>query len=74
MVKVKGLTVESIKDGKRNVVVSLAADTKAEVDACGSSGENVLGLNATDVIVLGSTVLCADGSFGLINSSGQWSW
>lgn len=74
MVKVKGLTVESMENGKRNVVVSLAADTSAEVDACGASGENVKGLNADDVIVLGSTALCADGSFGLINSSGQWNW
>lgn len=74
MVKVSGLIVESIENGKRNVVVSLVADTKDEVDACGASGENVKGLNVDDVIVLGSSALCADGSFGMINSSGIWNW
>jgi hypothetical protein len=74
MVKVSGLIVESIENGKRNVVVSLVADTKDEVNACGASGENVKGLNADDVIVLGSSALCADGNFGLISSNGQWNW
>lgn len=74
MVKVQDLTVESIKDGRRNVLVSLFADTKAEVIACSSSGANVMGLNADDIIVLGSSAMCADGNFGLIDSNGNWNW
>lgn len=74
MVKVTSLTVESIKDGVRNVVVSLSADTQAEVISCGASGENVVGLQPTDIIVLGSTALCTDGNFGMINSNGIWNW
>ena len=74
MVKVIGMTVESIQDGKRNVVVSLMADTQAEVTACGASGAHIAGLTADDTIVLGSTAFCVDGSFGMINSSGVWNW
>lgn len=74
MVKVTAITVESFEDSKRNVIVQLAADTKEEVEACGASGANIIGLNAEDNIVLGSLAMCADGNFGMINSSGQWNW
>lgn len=74
MVKVKGITVESIENGVRMVEVSLKADTKAEVDACGNSGAGVIGLMDSDVIVLGSTAMCADGNFGMITSTGTWNW
>lgn len=74
MVKVLDLTVESISNGRRNVVVSLAADSSSEVDACGCVGTNIIGLTDKDDIVLGSTALCADGNFGMINSNGTWNW
>ena len=74
MVKVTGMTVEKIENGVREVIVSLASDTKAEVDACGSSGANVKGLNASDIMTLGSTAFCADGNFGRLRSDGVWNW
>ena len=72
MVKVLNLKVESIQDKTRVVVVDLVADTKEEVTACGTSGANVVGLSDHDIMVLGSMALCADGSFGMLDSAGQW--
>ena len=75
MVKLTSLVVESVNDnGVRNVIVSLVADTPEDVNPCGASGKNITGLRDTDNIVLGSTALCADGSFGMINSNGVWNW
>lgn len=74
MVKVDSLTLESLENGKRKVMVQLVADTKEEVEACGSSGANVVGLTANDTMTLGSMALCADGSLGILNSQGQWNW
>lgn len=72
MVKVLKLKIENIENHKRTVVADIVADTKDEVIACGSSGANIVGLTADDTMVLGSMALCADGSFGMLNSSGQW--
>lgn len=74
MIKVDSLIVEHIENGIRHVKAGLLADTKAEVVACGSSGANVRGLNPTDIMVLGSTAMCADGNYGMITSSGIWNW
>jgi hypothetical protein len=74
MVKVTSMVVESTENGVREVIASLAADTKAEVDACGSSGANIKGLTANDIMTLGSTAFCADGNFGRLRSDGIWNW
>ena len=74
MVKVLSMRVESIEGKRRNVVANLIADTTSEVDACGASGEGVVGLTADDTMVLGSLAICVDGQVGWLNSSGQWTW
>ena len=74
MVKVDSLIVEKIENGVRYVKAGLIADTKSEVVACGSTGANIEGLNPTDNLVLGSTAMCADGNYGMINSNGNWNW
>lgn len=74
MVKMLSMTVDSISNGKRFVLANIAADTKEEVNACGASGANIVGLTKDDSLVLGSMAICADGGFGILNSSGQWNW
>lgn len=72
MVKVYKMTVESTDGKHRNIVVELIADTMEEVEACGNSGENIVGLTANDTLVLGSVALCVNGKVALLSSTGQW--
>ena len=74
MVKMLSMKIESIHDNKRNLVVDIVADTQAEVIACGNSGAGIFGLTENDTMVLGSMALCADGSFGILDSSGTWNF
>lgn len=75
MIKINGsISVEEETDISRKVKVPLIADTKDEVIAIGSDGSTVLGLKDGDVLQLGSTCLCATGDFGIINSSGSWTF
>lgn len=75
MIKLSGSpVVEKDTKGAREVRVSLVADTKAEVIAIGANGSNVSGLQSGDKMTLGSTCLCANCDFGVLNSSGVWTF
>lgn len=74
MVKVLSMKVESIDGHNRNVVANLIADTVEEVESCGTSGTNVVGLTADDTMVLGTMAICVDGQIGWLGSNGKWSW
>lgn len=66
--------VEYPISGQRKIIASLVADTKAEVIAIGANGSTVNGLQTGDTMLLGSTCLCANGDFGILNSSGVWTF
>lgn len=72
MIKASSITVEKEENNVRYVEVSLKADTGAEVKANGTDVTNIANLKPTDVLTMGSTCLCADGDFLMLNSSGVW--
>lgn len=76
MIKLTGISVEGIDKitGAKIAKVSLSSDTKDEVVAIGDDGSTVDGLSAGDKMTLGSTCLCATGDFGILNSSGVWTF
>lgn len=76
MIKLSGTpAIEgSSNDGKRYVRVSLWADSKDEMSGV-TTGENIQGLNANDILTMGSTVLtAAEGNFGRLGSDGTWNF
>lgn len=54
-----------------NVMADLIADTKDEVT---DSNMTIGGLTSNAVLIIGSTVLTADGHYAIRNSSGEWVW
>lgn len=60
------------RHGERNVIVSFAADTKAEVND--TTGENIENLSENDKLCLGTTVITADGYAGVLSSEGEYTW
>lgn len=74
MIKITGYSVEKDIAGAREVRASLVADTKDEVVEIGSDGSTVVGLMNGDKLTLGSTCLCANCDFGVLNSSGTWTF
>lgn len=56
----------------RLVKASLVADTKEEVIAIGTDATTIQNLRETDTLDFGSTCLCTDGSFGILDSNGEW--
>lgn len=76
MIKLSGTPVVEGYDSNHNrlVRVSLWADSENEMSGV-RTGENIKGLNATDVLTMGSTVLtAAEGSFGRLGSDGTWNF
>ena len=72
MIKATDSQFEKNENGQRQVLATLVADTSDEVIAHGASGEGILYLQPNDVMTFGSTCLCVDGKFGMLNSSGVW--
>lgn len=72
MIKATASDYERDESGKRYVLATLVADTSDEVIAHGTSGVGVENLQPNDVMTFGSTCLCVDGKFGMLNSSGVW--
>lgn len=60
------------RNGERDVIVSFAADTQAEVND--TTGENIQNLTEKDNLCLGTTVITADGYFGVMSSAGEYTW
>lgn len=76
MIKLSGApSVEGYdSDHHRLVRVSLWADNENEMSGV-RTGANIEGLNDTDVLTMGSTVLTvAESSFGRLGSDGSWSF
>lgn len=74
MIKLSGAPVVEghTNTGARLVRVSLWADTEDEMTGI-TTGENIEGLKADDVLTMGSTVLTiVDSSFGRLGSNGIW--
>lgn len=74
MIKLSGTpVVEGHTDaGARRVRVSLWADTEDEMSGV-TTGEDIEGLKADDVLTMGSTVLTiVDLSLGRLGSNGIW--
>lgn len=73
-IMIKATDSDYEKDDGRNryVLATLVADTSDEVIAHGTAGTGIIGLQSNDVMTFGSTCLCVDGKFGMLNSSGNW--
>ena len=72
MIKATASDYERDDGTNRYVLATLVADTSDEVIAHGTSGVGVENLQPNDVMTFGSTCLCVDGKFGMLNSSGVW--
>ena len=72
MIKATDSQFEKNENGQRQVLATLVSDTSDEVIAHGTSGTGIIGLQANDVMTFGSTCLCVDGKFGMLNSAGNW--
>lgn len=72
MIKATASEYEKDDNVNRYVLATLVADTSDEVIAHGTSGVGVVNLQSNDVMTFGSTCLCVDGKFGMLNSSGVW--
>lgn len=74
MIKVTSITGEGYtEEGYRLVKASLVSDTAEEV-ADVTTGDDIDGLTENDHLTLGSTCLVANGDFGILNSSGVWTF
>lgn len=74
MIKLSGAPIVEgyTEDNRRRVRVSLWSDTEDEVTGV-TTGENIEGLKADDVLTMGSTVLTiVDLSLGRLGSNGIW--
>ena len=72
MIKATDSVYETDDGVNRYVLATLVSDTSDEVIAHGTSGVGVINLQPNDVMTFGSTCLCVDGKFGMLNSSGVW--
>lgn len=76
MIKLLGTPVveNCTNTGTKFVRVSLWADTEAEVAGV-TTGADIEGLTAKDILTMGSTCLTAtEGSFGRLGSDGVWNF
>lgn len=76
MIKLSGTPIVEGHDSNNNrlVRVSLWADSESEI-ANVVTGADIEGLNSTDLLTMGSTVLtAAEGSFGRLGSDGTWNF
>lgn len=73
-IMIKALDVEyEYDDGiNRFVVATLVADNKDEVIAHGTSGNGVVNMQKCEIMTFGSTCLCVDGKWGMLDSVGEW--
>jgi hypothetical protein len=74
MIKATASDYERDDGTNRYVLATLVADTCDEVIAHGTSGNGVVNLQKNDVMTFGSTCLCVDGKFGMLDSNGVWSF
>lgn len=74
MIKATASDYERDDGTNRYVLATLVADTSDEVIAHGTSGVGVVNLQANDIMTFGSTCLCVDGKFGMLDSNGNWSF
>lgn len=71
MIRVKEMTMKKQNaNGVWQVEAGLIADTKEEV----GEGMSVSGLPSNSELILGSYVITATGSLGIIDSEGTWHW
>lgn len=71
MVRVKEMTMKKQNaNGVWQVEACLISDTKDEV----GEGMSVSGLPSNSELILGSYVITATGSLGIIDSEGTWHW
>ncbi|MBR4377365.1 MAG: hypothetical protein IKP50_00545 [Bacilli bacterium] len=67
---IKVMSIENNDLNTNDYLVSLFADTKAEVEA----GGEIVGLPQNAGIEFGSKVITADGQLAYMQSDGNWKW